>query len=233
MKYLVITIIAIVSSLGLKAQVANEKIYLTDLKEELQKEWPENRTINIVFHGHSVPSGYYNTPNVRTLDAYPHMVLKSIKEKYPYAVVNVITTSIGGENSTQGVKRFKNDVLTHKPDVLFIDYALNDRNVTLDEACKAWGRMIKMAKKKGVKVVLCTPSPDKRVSLSEQYTILDEHSQQIRMLAKEYRLGLVDSYKTFKQEFSEGLKYADFMATVNHINERGHWLVTNEIMKYF
>ena len=53
----------------LKAQVADKTTYLSDIKQELQKTWPENRTINLVFHGHSVPSGYFDTPNVRTLQS--------------------------------------------------------------------------------------------------------------------------------------------------------------------
>lgn len=81
-----------------------------------------------------------NTPVVNTLGAYPHLTLHAIKEHYPYAVVNVITTSIGGEQSEQGEKRFKKEVLTHRPDLLFIDYALNDRSIGLERSLKAWER---------------------------------------------------------------------------------------------
>ena len=113
---------------------ANPSTYLSDLKKEMQIEWPKNRTINIVFHGHSVPAGYFKTPVVNTLTAYPALVLKKIKTQYPYAVVNVINTSIGGENSISGAKRFDNEVLNHQPDVLFIDYALNDIGAGLEES---------------------------------------------------------------------------------------------------
>jgi acyl-CoA thioesterase-1 len=87
--------------------VFSQSDYLAGIKNELQKKWPQNRTINLVFHGHSVPSGYFKTPDVRTLDAYPQLVLQELKKKYPMAVINVITTAIGGENSTNGARRFK------------------------------------------------------------------------------------------------------------------------------
>lgn len=48
-----------------------QSIEFTQIRQELQKKWPDNRTVNLVFHGHSVPSGYANTPNVKTLQAYP------------------------------------------------------------------------------------------------------------------------------------------------------------------
>ena len=103
---------------NVESEKANPSTYLSDLKKEMQVEWPENRTINIVFHGHSVPSGYFKTPEVNTLAAYPALVLKIIKTQYPYAVVNVINTSIGGENSISGAKRFDHEVLNHQPDVI-------------------------------------------------------------------------------------------------------------------
>ena len=102
---------------------ADPATFLADVKTELTKQWPKNRSILLLFHGHSVPSGYFKTPYVNTLAAYPYQLLQRVKECYPYAVVSVLTTSIGGENSVQGAARFQTDVLPHKPDVLFIDYA--------------------------------------------------------------------------------------------------------------
>ncbi len=125
--------------------IADPSSYLKDIKSELKKEWPGNRTINLVFHGHSVPAGYFKTPLVNTFDSYPFLLLKELKELYPYAVINVICTAIGGENSSEGVKRFESDVLVHKPDVLFIDYALNDRGIGLEKSKDAWEEMINKA----------------------------------------------------------------------------------------
>src|SRR5690606_5862244 len=112
--------------------LADESGYLQEIKMELEKKWPDNRTINLVFHGHSVPAGYFKTPVVNTLDAYPFQVLKGIKEHYPHAVINIINTSIGGENSISGAERFETGVLIHRPDVLFLDYALNDTGIGLE-----------------------------------------------------------------------------------------------------
>ena len=53
--------------------------YLSGIKAELKKEWPNNRTINLVFHGHSVPAGFFKTPIVNTFDSYPFQVLKILK----------------------------------------------------------------------------------------------------------------------------------------------------------
>ena len=218
-------------------KIADPSDYLNDIKLELKKEWPKNRTINLVFHGHSVPTGYFKTPVVNTLESYPFQLLKLVKPIYPYSVINIITTSIGGENSKSGAKRFEEDVLTHKPDVLFIDYALNDRYIgkekSLEKAKEAWEQMIEMALKKGIKVILMTPSPDEDVNILQVDTDLEKHSLQIKSLANKYGVGLVDSYELFRQKVISGENLSNYMSQVNHPNEKGNFLIANGILEYF
>jgi len=205
--------------------------YLDSLKIQLQEKWPDNKTVNLVFHGHSVPSGYFVTPKVHSLSSYPYIVLQKVKENYPAAVVNTIVTAIGGEQSEQGAERFKEEVLTHRPDVLFIDYALNDRSIGLERAKMAWKRMIEDALAYGTKVVLLTPTPDLKEDILSSNLPLKMHSQQIRQLAQIYKVGLVDSYALFK-EIAKTEELQLFMAQKNHINENGHEVVASAIMGF-
>ena len=207
--------------------------YLSDLKNELLKKWPQNRTVNIVFHGHSVPAGYFKTPHVNTMGAYPSLFLKKLKEIYPYALVNVIVTAIGGENSLNGSIRFEKDVLTHKPDVILIDYALNDRGAGLEKAKEAWSWMIKMAKEQDIPVILLTPSPDQSVDYENPDNELKKHTDQIIQLAKENQVALVDTYKIFGFLYSNKEQLSKYMSQVNHPNEQGHELIANEIIEWF
>jgi acyl-CoA thioesterase I len=207
--------------------------YLTDIKGELMKKWPGNRTINLVFHGHSVPSGYFKTPVVNTADAYPHQLLRLLKEVYPYAVINIITTAIGGENSVQGEKRFIQEVLIHKPDVLFIDYALNDRGLGTEASRTALEKMIMEAQRRSLKVILLTPSPDLRVDITAIDNELEPYVQIIRDLAQKYECGLADSYQVFREIAVAGESLEEYMSQVNHPNEKGHHLIAREIMQWF
>lgn len=217
----------------IESNIADPATYLNDLRSEMQKAWPKNRTINIVFHGHSVPAGYFKTPTVNTLSAYPGLFLKKLKAIYPLAVVNVIVTAIGGENSIRGAARFKKDVLCHKPDLILIDYALNDRGAGLEKAYSAWDKMIRQAKKHGIKVILVTPSPDQTVNYADASNELKKHTDQIRRLASENQVALADSYKAFEFLYPDREKLKQYMSQVNHPNEMGHELISNEIMKWF
>jgi lysophospholipase L1-like esterase len=214
-------------------QIANPDEYLSVVKGELIKKWPENRTINLVFHGHSVPTGYFATPNVNTLSAYPHLLLAQLKQKYPFAVINVITTSIGGENSEQGQKRMTRAVLNHKPDVLFIDYALNDRGIGLDRSKLAMEKMIKKALNKHIKVILLTPSPDISADILKADNPLRQHAQQLISLAKKYQVGLVDSFKQFEELAKTGVELKKYMAQSNHPNQKGHQIISDQLFSYF
>lgn len=228
-----IAISTFISFLSSSCAQNNEVVgYLSPVIIELQKKWPDNRTINFVFHGHSVPSGYLTGGVVNTLDSYPYKSLKKIKDSYSHAVINAITTSIGGEQSEQGAKRFKQEVLVHRPDVLFIDYALNDRAIGLERAKIAWRKMITEAKAYGAKVVLMTPTPDLTENINSSEAKLDQHSEQIKSLAKKFKVGLVDSYAIFR-EIAKEEDLDTYMAQSNHINEKGHELVAAKIARLF
>ena len=206
--------------------------YLDSLKQELKVKWPHNRTVNLVFHGHSVPTGYTTKGVLDRLNAYPYRTLKKVNDFYPYSVVNTITTSIGGEQSEQGALRFKDEVLVHKPEVLFIDYGLNDRGIGLERAKVAWEQMIQEALAYGTKVILLTPTPDLREDITDAASPLAKHSAQIRELAKKYKVGLVDSYALFqKLDTTEPL--VGYMSQNNHINQKGHQFVADAIFEYF
>lgn len=213
--------------------IADSSAYLWDIKAKLQIEGSANRPINIVFHGHSVPAGYFKTPVVNTMAAYPHLFLKKLKELYPYAVVNSIVTAIGGENSEAGATRFESDVLVHNPDIVLIDYALNDRGMGLGKVYVAWDKMIKLAKSNNIKVILLTPSPDQSVNYNDPENELKRLTDQIRRLAVENQVALVDTYKTFQFLYSDKVELAKYMSQVNHPNELGHELIVLEIIKWF
>ncbi len=232
-KFLVCVSVLVLRYFSYGQEMTSPTAYLIDLKKEMQIQWPKNRTINLVFHGHSVPAGYFKTPEVMTLSAYPYQVLKELKTIYPHAVINVIVTSIGGENSVEGAARFEQEVLTHKPDVLFIDYALNDRGIDLDKSRTAWVQMIDQAKEQQVKVILLTPSPDQRVDYNDPANDLKRHADQIIKLAEESQVGLVDSYDAFSFLYAKKNKLRKYMSQVNHPNEKGHQLIVEAIIKWF
>lgn len=213
----------------------DRKKYLAGLVEKLKKQWPDNKTINIVCHGHSVPAGYFATPHVDTFNAYPHLLHKKLKERFPFAVINVIITAIGGENSISGAERFSTDVLTHKPDLVLIDYGLNDRNIDTESVKKAWIKMIGQAKDKKIPVLLLTSSWDITMvdETQESENLLKQRAFLIKHIAIDQAVGLVDSFTAFEKAVSSGVPIEALLSWINHPSKQGHLLIVNEILSWF
>jgi len=72
-------------------------------------------------------------------------------------------------------------VLTHKPDVMVIDYALNDRVLEMEKSKATMSEMVDTAMAKGIKVILLTPTPH------QGFNILDT----------------LNAYKAFKNEVTD------------------------------
>lgn len=52
------------------------------------------------------------------------------EEKYPEATVTAYNAGIGGTGSDMGAYRYERDILSHEPDIVFIDFAVNDTGKT-------------------------------------------------------------------------------------------------------
>lgn len=215
------------------AETAAPATYLESLRVELQKQWPANRRVNVVFHGHSVPSGYFRGGLVRPLDSYPHLVHVALNKQYPTSVVSPIVTGIGGEHSEQGAARFEADVLAKQPDVVTIDYSLNDRSIGLKRARRAWESMIHQALDADVKVILLTPSVDSNADFDNPDDPLCQHAAQVRELAAEHGVGLVDSLAAFQAGVTEGTPVNKLLSQPNHPNRRGHELIAELFEPWF
>lgn len=236
MKSIKLIAAALLFSLSVQCQSlkgANAPAYLDDVQQELKAVFPNNKRINLVFHGHSVPSGYWSRQEVHTLESYPHLLLTKLKKEYPHAVINIIVTATGGEFAEKGQPRLATDVMPHKPDVLFIDYALNDVGIGLERSRIAWEKMIEEALRHHVKVILVTPSPDQRQDIGDPENKLAQHARQIRELAARYKVGLADPYAEFERIAKEEGTIAPYMSHVNHPNGKGHNIIAEELLKHF
>ncbi|MEP3481981.1 MAG: SGNH/GDSL hydrolase family protein [Fuerstiella sp.] len=210
-----------------------DDVAFPSIVRQLQLKWPKNRTIRIVFHGHSVPAGYFKTPEIRRFDSYPLLFQQQLCQQFPTAAIDVSVTAIGGENSKQGAARFADDVLSIKPDLVFIDYSLNDRSLPLEEAKLYWEVMIVEATQNGIPVVLLTPTPDSREDITSSDSPLQKHANQVKQLGLAYKVPVVDSYGEFQRRVRGGADVKSFLSQVNHPNRTGHDIVTQLIMKLF
>ena len=204
-----------------------------ELVAELQRKWPKNRSIRFVFHGHSVPAGYFKTPVIQRFDSYPMIFQQELCKAFPTAVIDVSVTAIGGENSQAGEARFQSDVLTLKPDVVFIDYSLNDRRIGLKVAEDSWRKMIQSCIAAKKKVVLLTPTPDSGEDITDVDSRLAQHARQVRKLGEEFDVPVIDSYAAFRKAVEAGNDVKSYLSQSNHPNRKGHLIVSELLVSLF
>lgn len=207
--------------------------YFGELIEEMKIHWPANRRITIVAHGHSVPAGYFKTPEIRTFDSYPSLLHQRLATLFPTAVVEIVVTAIGGEASSSGANRFEQDVLSLKPDIVLIDYALNDRGIGLKASRANLEKMLSQCTERKIKVILLTPTPDQTEDILQADTPLNSFQEMIRQLAIQHKVAMVDSYEAFRQRVASGTPLPQLMSQVNHPNRQGHELVANLLASLF
>jgi lysophospholipase L1-like esterase len=80
--------------------------------------------LNVVFFGGSLTWGAQATDPQRT--SYRALVSARLKKTYPQARFEFLDSAIGGTGSQLGAFRLERDVLAHKPDLVFLDFTIND-----------------------------------------------------------------------------------------------------------
>ena len=118
-------------------------------------------------------------------------------------------------------------MLTHRPDVLTIDYCLNDRGIGLERARAAWTSMIRQAQRCGVRVILLTPTPDLRAGMGDLEDDLHRHAAQARRPAAEHGTA------RFQRAVADGTPLESLMSHCNHPNAAGHRLVADALLDWF
>jgi len=86
--------------------------------------------------GNAVKIAYLGC-SITAQNGWRPQTLKWFREQYPNATVDQIHAAIGGTGSDLGVFRLANDVLQHKPDLLFVEFAVNDGGASPDRITKS------------------------------------------------------------------------------------------------
>lgn len=84
------------------------------------KKLTEKKELNIIYYGGSVTVGGTNSKSWRRL------VGNWFEENFPNAKINNMCRAIGSSGSRFGLYRLSRDVLPYKPDLMFIEFAIND-----------------------------------------------------------------------------------------------------------
>ena len=106
----------------------------------------EDITIGVI--GGSVTAGTASTRG----NAYANVIQEWLKSTFPESRINLINAGKGATNSMVGVHRIQPDLLSRKPDLVVVEYAVNDGSNT--DIQEAYENIIRRVLKSGAAVIL-------------------------------------------------------------------------------
>ena len=104
------------------------------------------KPVTIAYFGGSITAGAGASDGEKT--SYRALVGQWFTTTFPQASVTNVNAAIGGTGSDLGAFRLKRDVLGHHPDLVFVEYAVNDNgtpDIMVDRAMEGIVRQIRRA----------------------------------------------------------------------------------------
>ena len=195
----------------------------------------------VVFLGDSI------TEEGRTLELG---FINLLEESLDAEKFNLIGKGISGDKVSDLLVRYEDDVLVQNPDIVFIYIGINDvwhsydvgKGSDIDFYEKGLRKIITDIKKRGAKIILCTPTViGERVTFEDELEVkrdqeLDAFAGVVRNLSSEFNTELLDLRTIFKDyivENNQNNDYQDFLTDDGvHLNDAGNKLIADEMIKY-
>ena len=192
---------------------------ITRLKN-LMKRAANGESLVIGFLGGSITQGSLSsTPET----CYAYLVYEWWKKSFPNATFSFVNGGIGGTTSHYGGARAWKDVLCYRPDIVTVDFSVNDdANEFFEETYEGTLRRLLMAPSAPAVVVLNNVFYDTGKNAQEYHNRIADH----------YGIPHVSIKDTIYPDVESGkIVRADITPDNLHPNDKGHRLVADEICK--
>ena len=176
--------------------------------------------VTIAFIGGSITEGLTAGPE----KCWAKLTYDRLCEKYPDTKINYVNAGLSGTPSVLGNIRLQRDVLDYKPDMVFVEFAVNDGN---DQIYKdSYDAMVR-------KIL----SQENQPAVALYFTVIKSgHTCEAYMseVGKAYGLPMVSLNNVLAHEFETGrMKWEDYSDDESHPNEWGHKMTSDLIMNMF
>lgn len=180
--------------------------------------------VTIAYLGGSITEGALAQP--QPLNCYAYLSARRFAEKYmpDAAQLNYINAGISGTPSLLGITRLEQDVLRHEPDIVFVEFAVNDSGDLISQGVyESLLRKLLNSKTQPAVILLFTV-------LSGGHSC-QEH---MAMLGRHYKLGMISVKDAIWPEIQQGtMTWNDYSPDYAHPNTQGHAFLTELIEHYY
>lgn len=190
------------------------------LKAKMEQARSGEKT-TIAYIGGSITEGVGGTPET----CYAKLSYNYFAETYGSGDnVSYVNAGLSGTPSNLGVLRLERDVLSQKPDIVFVEFAVNDSQD-------------KIAKESYESLVKTVLSQDNEPAVVLLFNVIESgYTAQAHMkeIGEYYDLPMVSAADALTPEFDEGrMTWKDYSNDLSHPNEYGHSLICEFIANMY
>lgn len=157
-------------------------------------------------------------------NSYPARVARWWETAFPTAKIRLVNAGIGATDSYLGVHRVQTDVLSAQPDLVVVEFSVNDTDPTLhSESFDSLVRRLLLCDTQPAVLLLCLTQRDGT-------SLQSVHAQ----IGAAYDLPIIRYKDTVLPEIAAGhLQWADISPDDIHPNDRGHAIIAALFAAYF
>ena len=157
-----------------------------------------------------------------------------LKKKYPSCTVSIINRGIPGDTAEGGLLRLRQDVLDHDPDLVFIQFGLNDAfsGVNPGRFESTVREMVgQIRRDTDAEILIITSVP---VVYERMDEIADDFYGRLEAVAESDGLAIVRVHRYWMEKIEQGLEFRSLVQGDQvHPNVEGYRLMAEAIMGAF
>jgi acyl-CoA thioesterase I len=196
--------------------------------EKTRRDLENGSNVTIVAFGDSITAGYC----VRR--GFPSFWKALLAEKYPEAVVEMINSGTCGDTSMDGLARLDWAALSYEPDLVTINFGINDCALGLDleEFEMNFVKMVRRIRAgPNSEILLLSSQP---LETPPYDRMVQDYYQAVQRVAKEMDVGFVDVYGAWMRHVRAGTSLGSLILPgLDHPNEAGYKIIAEELMRLF
>lgn len=192
---------------------------MTRMSDVFQKA-QNGEDITVAYIGGSITEGY----NAGTTEFYAKTCTDLLQGYFPDITVTGVNAGISGTPSLLGNLRLERDVLSADPDIVFVEFAVNDgQEADYKNAYESLVRTL-LTQEKDIAVVLL-------------FTVLDSGytcQEHMSKIGANYDLPMISVHDSVYEEIEAGrMTWQDYSNDQSHPNAYGHKCITDFVDNYY
>jgi len=196
--------------------------------EKTRRDLESGADATIVCFGDSITAGYA----VRR--GFPSFLLESLRQRFPDSKIEMINSGISGDTSQDGLSRLDWAVLSYEPDLVTINFGINDcvLVLSLEEFEMNLVEMVRRIRAGPDSEILLLSSQPLESPPYDQRVL--DYYQTVERVAKEMNVGFVDVYGAWMKRVQAGMPLDSLILPgLDHPNEAGYRIIAEELMSLF